>query len=277
MKTVRFPTGELVPALGLGTWRMGDDRSNRKEEIATIRLALDLGVTLIDTAEMYGDGLSEDLIGEALNGRREEVFLVSKVLPQNASRKGVVAACQRSLKRLQTDTIDLYLLHWPGSHPLSETVAGFVELKQTGKIRHFGVSNFDLKEMQELWNTREGTGLATNQILYNLSRRNVEWDLLPWMREHKIPIMAYSPLEQGRLLNNKRLSSFACGIKTTPAQTALAWLLASDDVIVIPKTSSREHLKENLKAMEYQLTPSQLAELDQIFPPPASSRPLEML
>ena len=277
MKTVRLPSGENVPAIGLGTWKMGDDPSNRQEEIATIRLAIDLGVTLIDTAEMYGDGLSESLIGEAIQGRRKEVFLVSKVLPQNASHKGVITACNRSLKRLNTDTIDLYLLHWPGSHPLSETLSGFINLKEAGKIRYFGVSNFDFNEMRDLWKTHEGTNVSTNQILYNLSRRSVEWDLLPWMREHGIPIMAYSPLEQGRILRNKALARFASGMKITPAQVALAWLLRNEDVIVIPKTSSRERLRENLKALDCQFSSSQLAELDQIFPPPASPQPLEML
>jgi diketogulonate reductase-like aldo/keto reductase len=277
LKTVKLPTGEQVSAFGLGTWRMGDDRAHRKEELATLQLGLDLGATLIDTAEMYGDGLAEELVGEAIEGRRDAVFLVSKVLPQNASRQGVVAACQRSLKRLKTDCIDLYLLHWPGSVPLSETIAGFIELQKAGKIRHYGVSNFDVSEMQQLWKLAGGPSVATNQILYNLSRRNVEWNLLPWLRERKIPIMAYSPLEQARLIENKKLSAFAARGHMTPAQSALAWLLTREDIIVIPKTSSRERLKENLGSLTRTLSSAELSELDQLFPPPSAPHPLEML
>jgi len=277
MKTVKLPTGEQVPAFGLGTWRMGDEQASWKEELATLQLGLDLGATLIDTAEMYGDGLAEELVGEAIAGRRDSVFLVSKVLPQNASRQGVVAACQRSLKRLKTDCIDLYLYHWPGSVPLSETMAGFIELQKAGKIRHYGVSNFDVNEMQQLWKVPGGSAVVTNQILYNLSRRNVEWNLLPWLRERKIPIMAYSPLEQARLMDNKKLSAFAARIDMTPAQAALAWLLTRDDIIVIPKTSSRERLKENLGSLKRGLSSAELSELDQLFPPPSTAHPLEML
>ena len=277
MKTVKLPTGEQVPAFGLGTWRMGDEQASWKEELATLQLGLDLGATLIDTAEMYGDGLAEELVGEAIAGRRDSVFLVSKVLPQNASRQGAVAACQRSLKRLKTDCIDLYLYHWPGSVPLSETMAGFIELQKAGKIRHYGVSNFDVNEMQQLWKVPGGSAVVTNQILYNLSRRNVEWNLLPWLRERKIPIMAYSPLEQARLMDNKKLSAFAARIDMTPAQAALAWLLTRDDIIVIPKTSSRERLKENLGSLKRGLSSAELSELDQLFPPPSTAHPLEML
>jgi diketogulonate reductase-like aldo/keto reductase len=226
---------------------------------------------------MYGDGLAEELVGEAIAGRRDSVFLVSKVLPQNASRQGVVAACQRSLKRLKTDCIDLYLYHWPGSVPLSETMAGFIELQKAGKIRHYGVSNFDVNEMQQLWKVPGGSAVVTNQILYNLSRRNVEWNLLPWLRERKIPIMAYSPLEQARLMDNKKLSAFATRIDMTSAQAALAWLLTRDDIIVIPKTSSRERLKENFGSLKRSLSSAELSELDQLFPPPSTAHPLEML
>ncbi len=277
MKTVRLPTGERVPAFGLGTWHMGDDPSARQEEIATLRLSLDLGAGLIDTAEMYGDGRAEELVGEAIQGRRDEAFLVSKVLPENASRQGAIAACYRSLRRLKTDRIDLYLLHWRGNVPLAETVEAFVELQQAGKIRAFGVSNLDLAEMQELWAVPGGTKAATNQLLYNLSRRKVEWDLLPWLRERQIPIMAYSPIEQGRLLSNRNLCHLARSWGMTAAQAALAWLLEKEDIIVIPKTGRRERLRENLSALEHDLTAAQLARLEELFPPPKAQAPLEML
>jgi len=256
---------------------MGDDPARRSEEVATLRLGLDLGASLIDTAEMYGDGRAEALVAEAIAGRRDESFLVSKVLPGNASRQGTIAACHRSLRRLDTDRIDLYLLHWPGSVPIAETIEAFQELQQAGKIRHYGVSNLDMAEMQVLWRVPGGTSVATNQLLYNLSRRNIEWELLPWLRERRIPVMAYSPIEQGRLVRNEGLRNFArrCGI--TSAQAALTWLLAKNDIIVIPKTSGPERLRENLGALECQLTPSQLAKLDQLFPPPAQSSALEML
>lgn len=274
-KTVTLPSGESVPALGLGTWNMGERSAACAEEIATIRLALDLGVTLIDTAEMYGEGQSEALIGEALAGRRDEAFLVSKVYPHNASREGTIAACERSLRRLRTDRLDLYLLHWRGGVPLAETMEAFVALREAGKIRHFGVSNFDLADMHELWGTPGGRDVQTNQVLYNLSRRGIEWDLMPWQRKQGIPVMAYSPLEQARLLRNAKLIAFAKARNMTPAQAALAWLLAKDDVIVIPKTASRARLMENLKAQDH--AAAQLAELDHLFPPPDGPHPLEML
>jgi aldehyde reductase len=277
MKTVTLPSGERVPAFGLGSWNIGDDRAARAEEIATLRLGLDLGARLIDTAEMYGDGRSEELIAEAIAGRRDEVFLVSKVYPHNASAKGAIAACERSLKRLKTDRIDLYLLHWRGNVPLAETLQAFMRLQQAGKIRHFGVSNLDLGDMRELWRLPGGGAVATNQLLYNLTRRGIEWDLLPWLRERRVPLMAYSPLEQARLSGNRKLIGFAERHGMTPAQAALAWLLARDDVIVIPKTGRRERLKENLGALAHALTAAQLAELDRLFPPPAGASPLEML
>lgn len=277
MKTVTLPSGERVPAFGLGSWNIGDHRAARAEEIATLRLGLDLGARLIDTAEMYGDGRSEELIAEAIAGRRDEVFLVSKVYPHNASAKGAIAACERSLKRLKTDRIDLYLLHWRGNVPLAETLQAFMRLQQAGKIRHFGVSNLDLGDMRELWRLPGGGAVATNQLLYNLTRRGIEWDLLPWLRERRVPLMAYSPLEQARLSGNRKLIGFAERHGMTPAQAALAWLLARDDVIVIPKTGRRERLKENLGALAHALTAAQLAELDRLFPPPAGASPLEML
>jgi diketogulonate reductase-like aldo/keto reductase len=277
MKTVTLPAGERVPAFGMGTWNIGDARAARAEEIATLRLGLDLGARLIDTAEMYGEGRSEELIAEAIAGRRDEVFLVSKVYPHNASAQGAVAACERSLKRLKTDRIDLYLLHWRGGVPLAETLRAFTRLKEAGKIRHYGVSNLDLKDMQELWRLPGGDGVASNQLLYNLTRRGIEWDLLPWLRERRVPVMAYSPLEQAGLAGDRKLAAFAARHGMTPAQAALAWLLARDDIIVIPKTGRRERLKENLGALDHALSPAQLAELDRLFPPPAAAHPLQML
>ena len=277
MKTVILTSGKSVSALGLGTWHLGENRATRTEEIATLRLGLDLGCTLIDTAEMYGEGRSEELVAEAIEGRRDQIFLVSKVSPHNASRKGAVAACERSLARLRTDRIDLYLLHWRGNVPLAETIEAFVALQRAGKINHYGVSNLDLADMQELWSVPGGPAVATNQLLYNLARRGIEWDLLPWLRERRIPIMAYSPIEQARLTLNPKLVDFAQRHGMTPAQASLAWLLAHDDVIVIPKTGRRDRLKENISALDHRLTQAQLAELDRLFPPPPGPHPLEML
>ena len=277
MKTVTLPSGKHVSALGLGTWYLGENRATRTEEIATLRLGLDLGVTLIDTAEMYGDGRSEEMVAEAIEGRRNDVFLVSKVSPNNASRKGAVAACERSLARLRTDHLDLYLLHWRGNVPFAETLEAFIALQKAGKIHHFGVSNLDLADMQELVSVPGGPAVATNQLLYNLARRGIEWDLLPWLRERRMPVMAYSPIEQARLTLNPKLVEFARRHGMTPAQAGLAWLLAHDDVIVIPKTGHRDRLKENFGALDHRLTPAQLAELDRLFPPPTGPRPLEML
>ncbi|MBX3414013.1 MAG: aldo/keto reductase [Pirellulales bacterium] len=277
MKTVALPSGEHVPALGLGTWRVGDRDSDRAEEIATLRLALELGASLIDTAEMYGEGRAEEVIAEAIADRRDEAFLVSKVYPHNATRQGAIAACERSLQRLRTDRLDLYLLHWRGSVPLVETLDAFTKLQQSGKIRYFGVSNFDLADMQEWWSLAGGSTVATNQVLYNLTRRGIEGDLLPWQREHSLPLMAYSPIEQGRLAKNKKLTTFANKHGLTTTQAALAWLLAHDDIMVIPKTSHPERLRENLAALELPLSPEQQAELDELFPPPTGPQPLEML
>ncbi len=277
MKTVTLPTGERVPALGQGTWNIGDSRATRADEIATLSRGIDLGLTLIDTAEMYGGGRSEQLIAEAIAGRRDEVFIVSKVLPNNASRSGTVAACERSLKNLKTDRIDLYLLHWHGSVPFGETLEALMALQRAGKIRYYGVSNLDLTEMKEWWKTPGGDACATNQLLYNLSRRGIEWDLLPWLRERRVPVMAYSPLEQARLFKNAKFVALAKASGITPAQLALAWLLAKDDMIVIPKCSSPARVEENAAAREIQLTAAQLAELDKIFPPLKGPCGLEML
>jgi diketogulonate reductase-like aldo/keto reductase len=277
VKTVLLPSGDRIPAFGLGTWRMGEKANARAHDLAAIRQALELGITLLDTAEMYGEGKAEELIGEAIESRREEAFLVSKVYPHNASRQGVATACERSLSRLRTDRIDLYLLHWRGNISLSETLAGFQALRGAGKIRQYGVSNFDLRDMNDLWSIAGGAQIVTNQVLYNLTRRGIEWDLLPWLREHRMPIMAYSPIEQARLVKDGKLSAFAQRNGLTAAQVALAWLLAKDDVIVIPKTTHPERLRENLSAVEVTLTPAQLAELDRLFPPPKGPSSLEML
>lgn len=275
--TASLPSGERVPTLGQGTWNLGDDAASRAEELATIRLGLDLGLTLIDTAELYGDGRSESLVGEAIAGRRDEVFLVTKVLPSNASRDGTIAACERSLRRLRTDRVDLYLLHWRGGLPLAETLEGFEMLRRAGKIRHWGVSNLDLDDMRELWSLAEGCNVAANQLLYNLTRRGIEWDLLPWLRERSIPVIAYSPIEQARLLRDRRLKALAKRVGRTPAQLALAWLLSKPDVIAIPKTAHRERMRENAQALQRPLTAEESKELDQLFASPEGPTPLAMI
>jgi diketogulonate reductase-like aldo/keto reductase len=277
MRSVSLPSGERVPALGIGTWQLAEKRAGRAEEIATIRLAIDLGATLIDTAELYGEGMTETLVGEALAGRREEVFLVSKVHPRNASRASVVAACERSLARLCTDRIDLYLLHWLGEVPFAETLEAFLDLQQQGKIRYFGVSNLDLGEMQQLWGLPPARAVATDQVLYNLLHRGPEADLLPWLRERHIPVMAYSPFDHGSLLKNAELVDFAEQHGMSPAQAALAWLLSHEDVIAIPKNARRERLQEDLEALDHPLSSAQLRELDRLFPKPRGAQPLEMI
>jgi diketogulonate reductase-like aldo/keto reductase len=277
MTTVGLPGGERVPALGIGTWRMGESRRAHAEEVATLRLAVELGCTLIDTAEMYGDGGAESLIGEAIAGMRDRVFLVTKLYPQNATREGTLAACARSLARLSTDRIDLYLLHWRGDVPLPETLEAFVHLRDEGKIRYFGVSNFDRDDMQEVWDLPGGRGVAANQVLYNLAHRGIEHDVLPWLRTHHVPLMAYSPLDQGKLLEDRQLSELARESGRTTAQLAIGWLLAQPGVIVIPKTARRERLHENLQVLERPLSPAERAELNRLFPRPARPRPMEML
>ena len=277
MKHVTLKSGEKVPVLGIGTWRMGERRSERAAEIAALKLALDLGIRLIDTAEMYGEGGAEEILSEALAGRRDEIFLVSKVYPHNASRKGAIAACERSLKRLKTDRLELYLLHWSGSYPLEETVRGFEALVGAGKIRAWGVSNLDLSEMKQLVALPGGQACATNQVLYNLSRRGIEFDLLPWCRKHKMPLMAYSPVEQGRILGHKMLKDVARRLGATPAQVALAWVLREPGVVATPKAGSAAHVRENHKALGLRLDADALKELDAAFPPPREAQPLETL
>jgi diketogulonate reductase-like aldo/keto reductase len=277
VRRVSLPSGELVPALGQGTWYMAEEPQRRTEEIAALRHGIDLGLTLIDTAEMYAGGAAEELVAEAIAGRRDEVFLVSKVMPQNATRRGTSSACERSLKRLGTNQLDLYLLHWRGSVPLEETLDAFGELQRAGLIRYWGVSNFDLDSLQELMSLPGGSDVATDQVLYNLTRRGIEHDLLPGCSQRGLPIMAYSPIEQGQLANHPVLKAVGAGHAATPAQVALAWVLRQPSVIAIPKSGSPDHVLENRAALDLRLTREDLARLELAFPPPRGPRPLEML
>lgn len=276
MKTVTLPGGEKVPALGQGTWYMGEQPARKADEIAALRLGIDLGATLVDTAEMYGDGQTESLVGEALEGFRDRVFLVSKVYPHNASRRGVVEACERSLRRLRTDRIDLYLLHWRGSHPFEDTIAGFEALQAAGKIRHWGVSNLDTDDMEELLEAG-GRACAANQVLYNPGRRGPEFDLFPALRQQGIPVMAYSPIEQARLPRGGALGKVAAKHGVDPYQVALAWVMRAGDVIAIPKASRPEHVRANVESAALRLDAEDLAAIDADFPPPRRKRPLDML
>jgi aldehyde reductase len=277
MRSVQLPDGTAVPALGLGTWRMGEKPRQRPAEVKALAAGLDLGLNLIDTAEMYGEGGAEEVVGEAIAGRRDGIFLVSKVYPHNATTKGIPAACERSLKRLKTDRIDLYLLHWRGSVPLEETVAAFERLSQQGKIRRWGVSNLDAGEMQELTALAGGEHCQTNQILYHLDERGPEWALLPWQRDRGIPVMAYSPLGQGALLGRKELVQLARLRGVSAAAIALAWVLRRSDVIAIPKTAHLDHLRENAKAADLVLSDEELALLDRAFPPPGGPSRLAII
>ncbi|MBX9963330.1 MAG: aldo/keto reductase [Burkholderiales bacterium] len=283
MKMVSLPSGAKVPALGLGTWRMGENARARKQEVAAVRFALEAGYRLIDTAEMYGEGGAEEVIGAALADaignrivRREELFIVSKVYPHNASRQGVVSACERSLKRLGIEHIDLYLLHWRGQHALSAAVEGFEALRAAGRIRHWGVSNLDAEDMEELWRAKGGSACAANQVYYSASERGVEFDLLPWQRRHRVPLMAYCPIDQGAAAKDRTLGAIGAGRGATAAQVALAWVLRHPDVIAIPKAVREEHLRENLAAAAIELTAEELTEIDRAFPPPNRKRRLAM-
>jgi diketogulonate reductase-like aldo/keto reductase len=267
-RTIALPSGQHIPMLGQGTWHMAENPLNRTNEINALRLGIDLGMSLIDTAEMYADGGAERLVGEAIKGRRNEVFLVSKVLPQNATRHGTMAACNRSLARLGVHEIDLYLLHWRGLIPLEETIDAFEALMGEGKIRHWGVSNFDVADMQELVELSNGTNAAADQVLYNLEHRGIEFDLLPWCQRSGIPVMAYSPIEQGRVLRHATLQTIATRHGATPAQVALAWVLRQDGVCAIPESGNAEHVRDNRGALDLRLTPEDLADLDETFPPP---------
>ncbi len=277
MREVTLPSGERVPALGQGTWRMGEKRSAFKEEVAALRHGIARGMTLIDTAEMYGDGGAERVVGEAMRGQRDSVYLVSKVLPQNAGRKRLVRACEASLERLGTDRLDLYLLHWRGSVPLEETVEGFLALREARKIRAFGVSNFDTDDMAALWEIAGGEACETDQILYNLTRRWPEASLHAWCRGHGVPPMVYSPFEQGRLTAGGALGTIAKARGAAPMQVALAWTLRHPDMFVVPKASRIAHVDENLAALDIALSAEELAALDAAFPPPPDNAPMEVL
>jgi diketogulonate reductase-like aldo/keto reductase len=272
----KLPDGETVPALGQGTWMMAEDPGRRQAELAALRRGLDLGMTLIDTAEMYGEGAAEELVAEAIAGRRDGLFLVSKAYPWNADATQLPLACARSLRRLRTDRLDLYLLHWRGDVPLAETVEAMERLRDAGMIRHWGVSNFSVQDMDELM-AAGGWRCATNQVLYNLTRRGPEWDLLPWLQARGLPAMAYSPVEQGRLAQHDALYRIGAGLGLTPVQLALAWVLNRPGMIAIPKAGTAAHVDQNLRAVELGLTPAVMTELDAIFAPPRSARPLEMI
>jgi diketogulonate reductase-like aldo/keto reductase len=276
MRTVSLPDGEEVPALGLGTWRMGERAGERAREVQALQLGIDLGLTLVDTAEMYGEGGAEEVVGEAIAGRRDEIFLVSKVYPHNASRQGAVTACERSLKRLRTETLDLYLLHWRGGIPLAETIEAFERLKADGKLRHWGVSNFDLEDMNEVRALAPDGACASNQVLYHLAERGIEWGLLPDCRGHGLPVMAYSPLGEAALLGNRALGQVAARHAVAPATAALAWVLREEGVIAIPKSADPAHLRDNAAAADLTLDAADLTALDEAFPPPRGPSSLRM-
>jgi diketogulonate reductase-like aldo/keto reductase len=278
MKTVQLSDGKRLPVLGQGTWRMGEKKSAYADEVAALRLGIDLGMSLIDTAEMYGDGGAERVVADAIDGQRDRVFVVTKVYPHNASHTELPKACERSLKRLRIELIDLYLLHWRSNAPLAETVEGFEKLRSTGKIRRWGVSNFDVEDMSELFAIENGSACAANQVLYNLEHREIESGLLPWSQKNKIPIMAYSPVGHGRgLLKNATLKKIAERHDSTPAQIALAWVLRQPGVITIPKAGNQAHVRDNAQSVEIQLTDEDSADIDREFPSPTSKEPLPML
>ena len=279
MRTVALPDGRRIPALGQGTWRMGESKNSHARETAALRLGIKLGMSLIDTAEMYGDGGAEEVVGDAIHEQRKGIFVVTKVYPYNASREKLPKACERSLKRLRIDAIDLYLLHWrERTPPLQETVDTFEKLRAAGKIKRWGVSNFDVDDMDELLSLQDGGQCAANQVLYNLQNREIEFDLLPWTQTNKIPIMAYSPVgHSGALLRNLTLKKIAQSHDATPAQIALAWVLRQPNVIAIPKASTEVHVHDNAASIEIKLTKDDLTDLDREFPPPTSKKSLPML
>ncbi len=276
MRQVTLKGGDKVPVLGVGTWRMGERKGERPAEVAAIKLALDLGIRLVDTAEMYGEGGAEEMLAEALAGRRDEIFLVSKVYPHNAARKGVLAACERSLKRLKTDRLDLYLLHWPGSVPVEDTIGAFETLRADGKIRNWGVSNFDAGQMADVARAPGGGNCASNQVLYHLGSRGIEWKLLDVCAKANVMVMAYSPLGQGPLLRKPALKAIADKHGVDPAAIALAWVLRLPGVITIPKAVKPEHVRANLKALDVTLDAEDLKALDAAVPPPKRAAPLDM-
>ena len=276
MKTLQLRSAREMPILGQGTWRMGEKASQKQAEIDALRLGIDLGMTLIDTAEMYGEGGAEKIVAEVIKDCREDVYLTSKFYPYNASYDGLIAACDRSLARLKTDYLDLYLLHWRGSVPLAETLQGLQHLKQAGKILDYGVSNFDTDDMEEIESLPGGKEIVTNQVLYNLKRRGIEWDLLPWCKERKIPIMAYSPVEQRAFVDDSQLENIAAKYNATATQIALSWLLHQDNVISIPKAVNPQHVRENRAALDLKLTTEDLQQLDRAFQPPRRKQTLAM-
>jgi diketogulonate reductase-like aldo/keto reductase len=277
MRAVQLRSGETMPVLGMGTWHLAEGRHPAEVEIDALRTGLDLGMTLVDTAEMYGDGASERLVGQAIAGRRDDVFLVSKVLPHHATFDGTISACEASLGRLGTDRLDLYLLHWRGAVPLEETIGAFEELKRTGRIRHWGVSNFDINDLRELIDRPGGRAVETDQVLYNLTRRGIEWNLLPWAQQNGMPLMAYSPIEQGRLVGHPVLRGIAVHHKATSAQIALAWVIAHPGVCAIPEAGTPEHVRQNFKALQVVLREDDVVKLDSAFPPPPQPVPLDVL
>ncbi len=273
-----LPDCTQVSALGQGTWRMGENKSEYDQEVAALRLGIELGMTLIDTAEMYGEGGAEEVVADAIKGQRENVFVVTKVYPHNSSRAELPKACDRSLKRLKIDVIDLYLLHWRGDVPLAETVKVFEKVRAEGKIKRWGVSNFDVDDMKELFDVKNGSNCATNQVLYNLENREVEFELAPWCRTNQIPIMAYAPVGHGRgLLENEILKKIANRHDATAAQVALAWTLRQPEVIAIPKSADQNHVRDNARSIDIELTKEDLAEIDNEFPPPKSKQALPTL
>ena len=281
MRFVQLTPEEKLPALGLGTWRLGENKHARTTEVSAVKAAVQIGYRLIDTAEMYGDGGAEEVVGAALRDEmragsvaRAELTIVSKVLPSNASHAGVLRACERSLKRLKLDVIDIYLLHWPGSAPLADTVAAFEQLRGEGRIRHWGVSNFDTSDMQKLWRLAAGSSCVTNQIYYSASERGPEFDLQPWQRDHRVVTMAYSPIDQGALTRDATFAAIGRRHGISASAAALAWLLRQPDIIAIPMSSRAPHLRENFAAANVQLTPEDLAQVDAAFPPPKRKRPL---
>jgi diketogulonate reductase-like aldo/keto reductase len=276
-RTITLPDGSASPALGMGTWYLGEDPDGRDIELDALRAGMDIGLTLIDTAEMYGDGAAEELVGRAIAGRRDDVFLVSKVLPHHATRQGTVDACQGSLRRLDTDRLDLYLLHWRGRVPVEETVAAFETLVSRGLIRSWGVSNFDAPDLDQLVGLPGGDRVQTDQVLYNLARRGPEYDLMPWCRGRRMPLMAYSPVDHGRLLEHRAVRDMAADKGVTPAQLAIAWVLRMPDVFAVAKASTRARVIENRAALEIGFSTAELDRLDRTFPPPFSKVPLEVL
>lgn len=277
MKTIALPGGERIPALGLGTWRMGENRRRRGAEVDALRHGLDLGIGLIDTAEMYGEGGAEEVVGEAIDGRRDSVFVLSKVYPHNATRRGAIAACERSLSRLRTDRVDLYLLHWRGAVPLADTVDAFERLRADGKIRHWGVSNFDVADLRELDGVADGARCAANEVYYSVSRRGVEHDLLPLLRERSLPLIAYCPLDEGALARDATLAAVGAAHGASAAQVAIAWLLAQRGVATIPKAARREHVDAIRAAADLRLSAQDLARIDRAFPPPGDKQPLAIV